>query len=415
MSSELLKGLNKTYLNPKEFTMGFLNRENFAECEYQIDEAWHSIDWTQDVKASYSDLLRERCEQLRNKYDYLILMYSGESDSLTVLNCFVNFGIKLDEVLMYDFAINGESIYPNYEFSFNYAKKLQSKGNFILNKITLTEEHLVKEKKSWEKHLFTEDYTNLGISPFSMRSNGYHSLSAAGLVDYSHVKRLKAYKNIAYIFGDKKPLISVDFNTGNVYSTFVWSFYGTRNTERMSNWQNVEFFTHTDLPELQLKQSHIVYGTLLQDKSFIEYLKNKNIKGLTNIAETSDSTVKRWLDNSPVRDRGPSTRFALTKTGQGNMIYNSISPIMLEKFNSTKHKDWNENSWFYHKLYSYDKKYYEAQLYSIRPLLEVLGVKTQDQLLAASTANLNIVPKPKNHTYNFYMGNSSLLIKNKVD
>ena len=155
------------------------------------------------------------------------------------------------------------------------------------------------------------------------------------------------HANIAYIFGDKKPLISVDFNTGNVYSTFVWSFYGTRNTKRMSNWQNVEFFTHTDLPELQLKQSHIVYGALLKDKSFIEYLKNKNIKGLTNIAETSDSTVKRWLDNSPVRDRGPSTRFALTKTGQGDMIYNSISPIMLEKFNSTKHKDWNENSWFY--------------------------------------------------------------------
>ena len=59
------------------------------------------------------------------------------------------------------------------------------------------------------------------------------------------------------------------------------------------------------------------------------------------------------------------------------MLYNSISPIMLEKFNSTKHKDWNENSWFYHKLYNYDKKYYERN----KDKIKAATVKYKRELL----------------------------------
>jgi hypothetical protein len=43
-------------------------------------------------------LYKERAQQLREKYDYLILAYSGGSDSDNILKAFIDNGIKLDEV-----------------------------------------------------------------------------------------------------------------------------------------------------------------------------------------------------------------------------------------------------------------------------------------------------------------------------
>ena len=49
-------------------------------------------------KQSLESLYRERAQQLRDKYDYLILHYSGGSDSHNILMTFLNNNIKLDEV-----------------------------------------------------------------------------------------------------------------------------------------------------------------------------------------------------------------------------------------------------------------------------------------------------------------------------
>ena len=40
----------------------------------------------------------ERCNQLRDKYDYLVLHYSGGSDSHNILHTFLTNNIKLDEI-----------------------------------------------------------------------------------------------------------------------------------------------------------------------------------------------------------------------------------------------------------------------------------------------------------------------------
>ena len=62
------------------------------------DEIWKNFNRTLMGKKSLPELYKERAQQLRDKYDYLILYYSGGADSHNILKVFVDNNIKLDEV-----------------------------------------------------------------------------------------------------------------------------------------------------------------------------------------------------------------------------------------------------------------------------------------------------------------------------
>ena len=62
------------------------------------DKVWKNFDRSVLGKVSLNQLYKERAQQLRDSYDYLILYYSGGADSHNVLMSFINNNIKLDEI-----------------------------------------------------------------------------------------------------------------------------------------------------------------------------------------------------------------------------------------------------------------------------------------------------------------------------
>lgn len=64
------------------------------------DEVWQSTDWKHQPALSLPALYRVRAEQLRQKYDYIILAWSGGADSTTILDTFLLNDIRLDEVVV---------------------------------------------------------------------------------------------------------------------------------------------------------------------------------------------------------------------------------------------------------------------------------------------------------------------------
>lgn len=63
-----------------------------------FDEIWQQFDRNLLGKFTLQELYKQRAQQLRDKYDYLILYFSGGADSWNVLRSFVDNGIRLDEV-----------------------------------------------------------------------------------------------------------------------------------------------------------------------------------------------------------------------------------------------------------------------------------------------------------------------------
>lgn len=63
-----------------------------------FDEIFDGVDRSLIGTRSLPDLYRERAQQLRDSYDYLILYYSGGADSLNILRTFLDNGIRLDQI-----------------------------------------------------------------------------------------------------------------------------------------------------------------------------------------------------------------------------------------------------------------------------------------------------------------------------
>lgn len=62
------------------------------------NDVYEKLDWSKPIDKSLQQLYKERAQQLRDKYNYLILAYSGGSDSHNILTTFIKNKIKLDEI-----------------------------------------------------------------------------------------------------------------------------------------------------------------------------------------------------------------------------------------------------------------------------------------------------------------------------
>jgi len=65
---------------------------------YVFDNEFEKHDWTKEPQESWESLLAKRAHQLREKYDVLILGFSGGTDSITMYNAFAKNNIFIDEI-----------------------------------------------------------------------------------------------------------------------------------------------------------------------------------------------------------------------------------------------------------------------------------------------------------------------------
>lgn len=64
------------------------------------DSVYSSINWTVPVEETLQNLYLKRAKQLREKYDYIVLYYSGGADSNNILHTFIDNNIFIDEIVM---------------------------------------------------------------------------------------------------------------------------------------------------------------------------------------------------------------------------------------------------------------------------------------------------------------------------
>ena len=64
------------------------------------DEIYSQYDWSIEPTETLDQLYLRRALELREKYDYLVLHFSGGSDSCQILETFLNNNIKIDEIFI---------------------------------------------------------------------------------------------------------------------------------------------------------------------------------------------------------------------------------------------------------------------------------------------------------------------------
>jgi hypothetical protein len=249
------------------------------------DDVFSSIDWHHEPEFDLEWLYILRARQLRETYDYLILSYSGGSDSHEVLKTFIENDIFLDEVQIvhHEKAINklDPSEHENLEMFDEYKRNVipsldDIKKKSPHTKITLLDatDYLIDETIGNNYHIFGHvnniSITRTPVTRFSRTNFAFQ---------HKHnEKTLSGRKNVCLIQGNDKPFLTA--SDGILYCYFSDSLLqGVKYINRgiISNIYTIEeFFCSPHAPLIPIKQSHVLLKVMnlysVFKKSFISYV-----------------------------------------------------------------------------------------------------------------------------------------------
>jgi hypothetical protein len=88
---------NKMYANKMQALYDATKTKQDVSWHFN-DETYKKIDWSIPPTESLLELYRQRAQQIRDEYDYIVLSFSGGADSHNILQTFLKNNIKLDEI-----------------------------------------------------------------------------------------------------------------------------------------------------------------------------------------------------------------------------------------------------------------------------------------------------------------------------
>jgi hypothetical protein len=216
------------------------------------DDVFAQHDWTQEPTASLDELYRQRAQHLRDKYEYLVLSYSGGADSHQMLMTFIKNNIHIDEILIYHcLSVNPDELFTNSEVTrvaVPFAQKIVSKHPNIKLRVVdmgpLTYNFFKDDKK-------VDMMMHTNYSQFSPSAT---ALCYIHEVDAEYLDIINSGRKIGFVMGWDKPRVwqvdgkwchrFLDINSG-------LSIMG-------SNIPTEMFFWNPDMPDVVVKQAHII-------------------------------------------------------------------------------------------------------------------------------------------------------------
>jgi hypothetical protein len=242
------------------------------------DEVYQSINWEQEPAESLSELYCKRAQQLREKYDYLVLWFSGGADSTNILDSFLMNNIKLDEV----------TSYVNYEATGNRFNFL----NAEIYNVAVPRIEQARKLQPWLRHTLV-DLSQMTMDHFQKKDtkfdwvyhmNGYFNPNNTSKQDIKlkvqHWRdMIDQGKRVCFIHGFDKPRV---FNiNGKYYFKFIDMIDGAVSAHNQMidrDWEFDEiFYWSPDAPLIPVKQAHVVKKFLKQATADDLEINHKNM------------------------------------------------------------------------------------------------------------------------------------------
>lgn len=280
------------------------------------DQEFSAVDWTVEPVLSLPELYRIRAEQIRNKYDYIVLFYSGGADSHNMLHSFLDNGLKVDEIAQFH----------SYEGDGNGGQGWDSYFNAEIKKVAVPETQKILEQHPYIKHRII-DLSSL-INDTMKTKDAYDNLIYMSNKVFSPNQLARTYlreriedykkiinsgKSLCFVYGAEKPYVT-QFNGkfGVRFYDMLDNAVGVRTQQLNRPWEHDEFFYWSpEIPELIIKQAHLLM---------------KALKAAPYISVTEKTQVTRWETYEPMASRQhinnklQNTLFALPEVANAFMI-----------------------------------------------------------------------------------------------
>jgi hypothetical protein len=199
---------NKTYYSKIAAIMDMTPGDRDLRWYFHENE-FSKVNWMIEPSESLDQLYEERARQLRDTYDYLVLCFSGGSDSYQVLQSFRRANIKIDEILMFGSfktdktrdPISQDSSFKNVEI-YHIAEPIVAEVKKEMPNLKVTYFDYVDSMiTNYEKDKNSNWITMPGSSRLTPNNAVTEDLHNFNVPDW------RRKKNVAYVWGVDKPRI----------------------------------------------------------------------------------------------------------------------------------------------------------------------------------------------------------------
>lgn len=278
------------------------------------DEVYSKFDWTVPITQSLKELYKNRAQQLRDTYDYIVLHYSGGQDSNNVLHSFIDNGIHLDKIIMQvpepqrKHSIENDTSWENYwgEIDFQAIPYLKKFEHQLRNTVIEIQDMSVATLE-----LFKNDNWIETITPNAAYNLGVISRAMGQYKDATILQLSEKGKTSCQLLGIDKPLVY--FDGSDYFCMFAdQSAYHIQPMDstlnELFNVSTTEFFYWTpDMPEIVIKQAQEIKAYCIA---------NDKVRELFKQTTKQDVEIFREVMQYLIYDTNHTPEFQTSKPGQ---------------------------------------------------------------------------------------------------
>lgn len=232
-------------------------------------EIFEKFDWIQEPPGSLEFWYAERARQIRDRYDYIVLWYSGGADSHNILMSFVKNNIFLDEIAQYHNLTGDQGNKKSHLNEEVFATSAPITQEIIQNNpiyrntkhrlLDLTDlqvNMMAKEDNRWDYFYKVGKY----MSPNAL----CRSYIRETVPDYRAL--IDQGKRVCFIYGIEKPTVIQRKDQWYVGFSDVVDVAVSPRTQMLNRpWEHDELFYWSDtMPQVAAKQAHIIKRFLSQ-------------------------------------------------------------------------------------------------------------------------------------------------------
>lgn len=227
---------------------------NFNQTEFG------SYNWKVEPEESLLELYRQRAQQIRDSYDYVVVFYSGGADSWNILNTFLTNDIKVDEIA-HCWSLEGDDSYYSY-----FNEEIYRVA--IPNTLKIQELHPEINHRIIDITKIINDMYLAGSNRFDFIYHTNSLISPNGLARSYLRERIPDYqkmidqgKRVAFVWGTEKPRLQL--RDGKYVCQFLDMFDNTvssrlQSVAEESGYFDELFYWSPAAVPLIIKQCHLM-------------------------------------------------------------------------------------------------------------------------------------------------------------
>ncbi len=251
-------------------------KQNIYPSWHFNDEIFTNLDWSIPVEHNLEDLYKKRALQLRESYDYIVILFSGGADSTTVLQTFVKNKIFIDEIYVYwPVSVMKNKKIHQADISNKHGSNILSEWNFSIEpKLNYIKKYFPRTK------ITIADYTDIIGTNFDedfLKIAGHNLLAGYFMRQkklLSAAQKISGNKKIALVAGIDKPRVCVDKHQISGYFLDI-PCYSQRPNNADDNRVIELFYWTPSCPELTIKSYQTVANYIKRHPEHAKYFVNE--------------------------------------------------------------------------------------------------------------------------------------------